>query len=502
MGPGGMKRSADSRNWWVAPAALVFCAAWIIGINPVGFMGGGADDTEYLKAVRCWVAAGEPCLAQTHWASRWPIIAPIALITGLFGESRVTISVAPIAYTCATLALMVMIGNRLFGRPSGYIAAAALVLTPTFAIQTLQPGADGTELAWLLASFAAALIAYDRRSWRWALASGIALGIAAQTRDTSLAMFPIAIAAVAAMARSQRREILWILPGMILPIAVEAVTYWIVAGDPLWRFRLSLSHTKIPSAELPDGFDTSQSPLFNPDYIASWKREARIAFYWPLDPWLNLLAGFRLGVNFWAAILLALLFTRRFLEPLVRRQLAMLLGAALLYSSVLIYALAIDPKARMFFVLAAASSLAIGAIARRAWRDGGRLGLTTVFVMLTPFASLIVAIQGHTRTTDRAVTSWIRQYPGQVEVDQVTRSYLMLVPNSDQLPGRGSGRPLLIVKAELRCDAYVRPKPGQPARATVVAAQQMGGITSLNSRTISEMCLLRYAPGYRPPVED
>jgi len=496
-----MGMGVADRNRWVAPAGLIFAAAWIIWLNPVGFVGGGADDLEYMKAFRCWVASGEPCLAHTHWATRWPIIAPIALVTGLLGETRATIALAPFAYTCATLALMVMIGNRLFGRPAGYIAATALVLTPAYAIQTLEPAADGIELAWLLACFAAALLAYDRRSRRWALASGIALGIAAQTRDTSLAMFPIAIFAVAILARERRREMLWMVPGMMLPMALEALTYWIVAGDPLWRFRLSLGHTHIPSAELPEGFDTSQSPLFNPHYIASWAREARISLFWPIDPWLNLLGGFRLGVNLWAAILLALLFTTRFLEPHARRLVALLIGGALVYSCALIYALAIDPKARMFFVLASASSLAIGAIVSRAWRRDGRLGVATVAVAIFPFASLIVAIQHQSYSSEQAVASWIRQYPGQIEVDPRTRSYLMLVKGLDRLPNSGSGKPLLIAKAPAYCDEFVRPDPTKPAQASIVARQQMGGIKSVNRLTISEMCLVRYAPGYRPPAE-
>jgi 4-amino-4-deoxy-L-arabinose transferase-like glycosyltransferase len=497
-----MEGSADNKYRWIAPTALILVAAWIIGINPVGFVGGGADDAEYLKAVRCWVAAGEPCLAQTHWASRWPIIAPIALATGLFGESRTSVALAPFAYACASLASMVFIGNRLFGRPAGYVAAAALVLTPAYAIQTLEPAADGIELAWLLAGFAAALQAHDRRSWRWALASGIALGIAAQTRDTSLAMFPIAILAVAMLPRDRRGPMLLMLPGMFLPMMVEALTYWIVADDPLWRFRLSLGHTNIPSAELPEGFDTSQSPLFNPHYIAAWKREAGVSIFWPIDPWLNLLTGFRLGVTLWAGILLTLLFTRRFLEPRARKLLAILIGGALIYACALVYGLAIDPKARMFFVLASATSLAIGALVIRAWRGDGRLGVVTIAVGLIPFASLIVAIQNQSRSSERAVASWMKLYRGQLEVDPGSRTYLMLVNGLDRLPDRGSGKPLLIAKAPAYCDEYVRPDPNQPAKATVVARHQMGGIKSVNRRTISEMCLLRYAPGYRQPIEN
>ena len=493
-----MGAGAANRNKWVAPLALILAAVWIIWLNPVGFVGGGADDLEYMKAVRCWVSAGEPCLAHTHWATRWPIIAPIALATGVLGESRTTIALAPFGYACASLALMVMIGNRLFGRPAGYVAAAALVLTPAYAIQTLEPAADGIELAWLLASFAAALMAYDRRSRGWALVSGIALGIAAQTRDTSLAMFPIVVAAIFLLPRDRRRPMLWIVPGMILPMVLEALTYWIVAGDPLWRFRLSLSHTRMPSLELPEGFDTSQSPLFNPHYIAAWKREARISWFWPLDPWLNLLAGFRVGLNLVAAILLAFLFTRRFLDPKSRHLLALIVGAALLYSSVLIYALAIDPKARMFFVLAAASSLAIGALTWRAWRGDGRLGIVAIAALIIPFASLIVAIQAQSRSSERAAAAWMRQFPGQIEVDPPSRNYLLLVKGLDRLPDRGSGMPLLIARAPNYCDDLVRPDPQQPAEAIVVAKQQMGGIKSVNRLTISEMCLLRYAPGYRP----
>ena len=492
-----MGTGAVNRNKWVAPAALILVTAWMIWLNPVGFVGGGSDDAEYLQAVRCWVAAGEPCLAHTHWATRWPIIAPIALVTGLLGESRTTVALAPLAYACASLALMAMIGNRLFGRPAGYIAATALVLTPAFAIQTLQPAADGIELSWLLASFAAAVFAYDKRSRGWAMVSGIALGIAAQTRDTSLAMFPIAILAIAILPQDRRRMMLWALPGMILPMTVEALTYWIVAGDPLLRFRLSLGHVQIGSAELPHGFDTSQSPLFNPYYIAAWKREAGINWFWPIDPWLNLLASFQVGLNLVAAILLALLFTRRFVEPRARRLLGLIVGAALLYSCALIYGLAIDPKARMFLVLAAASSLAIGAITLRAWRGDGRVGVVAIATALIPLAWLVVAIQVQSRSSERAVAAWMAQYPGQIEVDPATRTNLMLVKGMGGLPDRASGMPLLIAKVPHHCSDFVRPDPKLPAKAIVVAKRQMGGIEGVDQISSGEMCLVRYTPGYR-----
>jgi hypothetical protein len=92
----------------------------------------------------------------------------------------------------------------------------------------------------------------------------------------------------------------------------------------------------------------------------------------------------------------------------------------------------------------------------------------------------------------------MRQFPGQIEVDPSSRNYLLLVKGLNRLPDRGSGKPLLIAKAPNYCDDFVRPNPRQPAKGVMVAKHQRGGIKSVNRLTISEMCLVRYAPGYRP----
>ena len=492
-------QDATRRLRWVAPVLLVLFVAAIIAINPVGFVGGGADDAEYLIAARCWVAAAEPCLAHTHWASRWPVVGPLALATGLFGESRASVGLAPLLYLAASLALMVRIGDRLFGRPSGMIAAAALMVTPAFAVQALDPAADAAEIAWQLAAFAAGLLAFDRNSRGWAAASGIALGIAAAARDTSLLMFPIAALAAVYFGR-ERRALWWLIPAMIVPMVIEAASYALVAGDPFWRFRLSLGHVGIPSAELPAGFDTSQSPLLNPDYIANWRRESEIHVFWPIDPWLNLVFGVRMGATLVAAMLLGLFYARRSLSPSAGRALLILSGGALFYSAMLVYGLAIDPKSRMFFVLAAAASFAIGAITVREWSGHGKLGVVVTLIALAAIGTLIIAISGQSYSSERAVIGWIKHYPRQIEVDVATRRYLALVRSVDPLPDRGSGKPLLIVKSPDRCSDFVRPDPGHPPKALIVEAHQMGGSARMSEASVSEMCLLRYTAAFRREV--
>ena len=139
------------------------------------------------------------------------------------------------AYTCAALALMVVIGNRLFGRPGGLYrggrSGPCPGLTP---IQTLEPAADGIELAWLLASFAAALFGLRQRL---AKAGPLAVRHRAGHCRANPRHQPCDVSdrrcSLAFLPREQRRPMLWLVPGMILPDGLlEALTYAIVDGRP------------------------------------------------------------------------------------------------------------------------------------------------------------------------------------------------------------------------------------------------------------------------------
>ena len=145
-------------------------------------------------------------------------------------------------------------------------------------------------------------------------------------------------------------------------------------------------------------------------------RSADISWFWPLDPWLNLLAGFRVGLEPGCgdpARLAVLATLSRFEIP--RRLLALIVGAALLYSSRAgSTRWRSNPKSRMFFVSPPPATLAIGSyFTSRAWRGDGRLGCPGhIAAVIIPFASLIVAIQSQTRSSERAAAAWIRQFPG------------------------------------------------------------------------------------------
>lgn len=281
---------------WLAVAAL---ATFYLLLHPIGFTGGGADDSRYLDAARCWVAEGAMCLPDNHWASRWPALAPIAAGNALFGEGRSSIGLGTLAGWIASVALVGLLGRLWFDRATGLLAAAVFASIPVVSAWATQPSVDLIELAFQLGALALATLAYRRQSAGIAVAAGAAAALAVQSRETSLIFCGVATLAWLALDRERRGVLLWALAGFGATLAVEMIAYAVATGDPIARYRLSLGHVGIASPELQPWVDTSRSPLLNPDYIAGWKRAAGIEIWWPIDPWLNLLASPVIG--FWMA---------------------------------------------------------------------------------------------------------------------------------------------------------------------------------------------------------
>lgn len=466
------------------PLALVVLAVVAVAINPVGFIGSGNDDEQYLAAARCWVAAAGPCLPHSHWWTRWPVVAPLAAFSALLGESRTTLGIGPLLYWAASLALVAYIGRRWFNRTAGLLAAALLVLTPVFTASALQPTADNPELALQLAAIAAATCAFGRQSRNWALAAGILAGAALQARDTSVLFVAASAAAWLFLDRERRKVLLWAIPGLVSAMAVEMVVYWLGSGDPFYRFRLALGHVAVPSAELAPTVDTGRSPLFNPAYIAGWRREAGVRVFWPIDPWLNLLASARINAALIGTMAAAALFVRR-LDPAWRRPLVLLILLALLIAILLVYGLAIDPKARMFSCLYAACALTGGALLATGLRGAGRVPAVALFGLMATLELSALYRYPATYFAEQQARQWLVANPGQIEIDEQARAYLALVPEGRSLPTKGSGRPLRIATSLTRCADIPRSAAARGATLVAWAGSRAEGQ--------GQICLFRYA---------
>lgn len=328
----------------LALPALALAAA-LNALHPVGYVGGGFDDYHYLNAARC-VADQGWCVPSDHWARRFPLVLPMAVAIRLFGESREALWVVPALAAAVAIWLFVSVIARAFGARAAMLAGIVFAATPLVAGRVLTPGIEMIELAFALGGVA--LLQRHRP-----IAAGICFAFAVQCRPTMLALGPVLLLFLWRDPRSLARLAI----GGAIPLAVEAVIYAIMVGDPLATWRLSLAHTRIPSSEL-TGVDLTQSPLFNRDFIDGWAPAAGIEAHWSVKALINYLASRELMLtNLFFLVTIALGWRA------IGRRTRLMLAGAVLFFAILVFAFAIDPKPRMFLPVVAVQCAVIGILA-------------------------------------------------------------------------------------------------------------------------------------------
>lgn len=439
---------SSSRRAFAAPALPAIALLLLFAaLRPLGYHGGGWDDWHYLEAARCAARDGL-CVPTSHWWTRWPLVAPMGASLRLLGESREILWIVPAAYALAATLLFSIVVQQQFGRKAALVAALALVSAPIFNERILNPNVDIPELTWVLAAVAAVQRALVARHIGWAAVAGLLLAIAVISRPTSVTLVPIALASLA-ISPAGRRLVIPFAAAFALALAAEAGGYWLWTGDPLLGWRLALSHTTIPSSELSTAVDLGQSPLFNIAYIDGWAPASGIELHWTIDALLNLLVHPSVGPVLLLALLL-LIVGQRFPRRRDRRIAFVLLGAAALHFGALVYALAIDPKPRMFLFETAIAAALIGVCGTAVSRRG--------FTILLPGAlALLAAISIAARHDAPAIgqlepvaASWVQQQPGTVVTNEFTRRMLTLVPTVNKLDTetqRGDAGALILVAA-------------------------------------------------------
>jgi 4-amino-4-deoxy-L-arabinose transferase-like glycosyltransferase len=423
-------------------APLLAFALLLYWINPVGYVGGGGDDWQYLIASECWAAHG-PCLPHDHWWARWPLVAPMAASISVFGESRAALALVPLLYSAAVLLLLGRIVERLAGRTAALVAGCALLLTPIFAIQLARPNIDHPELASLLLALLGWIEAVRTGERRYALLLGAGLAFAMLARETSAVFVAGAGIAFLCAPAAQKRVLAWALPAFVLPLAAEMLAYLAATGDPFYRLRLAFGHTRIPSTELASWVDTRRSAFFNPDFIAGWRAANGIEAHWTVKPIVNLLTHAEIGLTLLAAPLLLAAAPRKAGEAGVDRRmlpalLALTAGAGLVFT----YALGLDPKPRMFLPLAAASSAVVGVATMALWREGRKLVPAAIALFFIPSALLCFAGTPGISRAERQAASWLREAGPLVTTNETARRHLAMVPAARALPVDDESRPL------------------------------------------------------------
>ncbi len=472
-------------QWLILGVAFV----GIVSINPIGFIGGGWDDWQYLDAARCWRTHG-PCLPHNHWQGRWPVIAPIALSTSLFGESRVSVGLSPLLASVWCVVLLVFIGNRLFKPPVGFVAAGLLMSTAAFAIQLLDPAVEAIELGFGLTGVMALLQWRRAAGTAWPALAGLSFGLAFQVRETALVAAGLAgLYVLSRYCAAPPREKLLALATFALPFLVEAGIFFILTGDPFYRRRLSLHHTQIPSSELLGPIDYGHSVLFNANYIANWRRDPGLHLNWAIDGLLNLFINAKAGLSLLLVPVLIVAY-RRSLSSRVVTAALLLYSASFLYICVLIYVIALDPKPRLMFFPLAALSLALALLLVRL-HDAGRHLIVWVSAGVSVAVCLaILFVHPRVYPLEGPAAAWIASAPGQVEIEENTRRHLALVPSAQLLPTMSGKRPILLVKADAKCRVWAA-SSGLDAELLLLRERPMSRASLFDERYSAGLCLFR-----------
>lgn len=467
---------------------VIFILLLILVINPIGFLGGGWDDWQYLNAARCWAEYGA-CLPTTHWSGRWPVFVPIAVLISWFGESRFVVGLWPLVSSVAALAMLVLVGNRVAGRPAGWLAAITILLTPAFSIQLLDPSIEALELALVLWGVLMLLIWRERRGIWSAFLCGLAFGLAFQVRET--AIIAAVFAAVAAVLWQPRfPDLLAAASGFAAPLAVELLVYWHITGDALYRRHLSLAHTLVPSAELRGPIDTHHGPFFNLSNIANWRHEPGLHLHWSIDGLANLFVNAKAGFTLALTPLFLLLYQRTF--PAATRKLAWrLYGIGLLYIAIIIYALAMDPKARVMLVPLSIIAIAFSIVLIELRRTGRTLMAGTALAGQIFIGLSVLWVHQRTDILEAPAAQWLARYRGEIMADANTRATLTLVPGADRLPDINSGKPLWLYLSVQPCrDFIARARfPDQPV--VVIDHQPTSVISKVAPQYGGALCLLK-----------
>lgn len=470
---------ADRRRAWLAVALVVLVA---LIVNPVGYAGGGRDDTRYLEAALCWIESRGICLPHDHWTTRWLAIAPLAGAIALGGLSRAAVSLGTFPAYLLSVVLIGWLGALWFSRRTGIVAAGLFAVVPAVSLLAFRPNVDMVELSAQLAALGLATTAIRQRSVGYALAGGACAGLAVAARDTSLLFAGLAVIAWWLLAPQRRSLLIWSIAGFTAIVAAEVLVYALATGEPLLRFKLALAHGNVPSSELAAWVDTSKSPILNPQFIAGWKRTLGLEIWWPIDPWLNLLGNPQIGPWLLTAPL-AVLLVRESLGREERRTLCTMGFGAVLLAAAIVYVLAIDPKSRAFLLPLSAACIALGFALDRLIAGGRQAFAIALASGLFVLGLYATSKYDDIRPLEKAATSWLNEYPGLIETDIQTRGVLILVRGARDLPLSPSGKPLALTIRDREC---------RTALARPIASGRISLEATVELHDKSSLCLVRY----------
>lgn len=223
--------------------ALAVLAAAVLWWRYVGYQ--GHDDASYARAALQWVTDFPP-LGADHWALRYTLVLPIAGLIALSGPSVAALAIPNLLAFAAVLVVGYLALRRWFGWPAAAILTGIYALLPQFPVQATYANPDLMEMAFVLLSFWALMLARARRgAWGWMFVSGLLAGLGFLTRETTLAILVLYGLLFLFRPGVPRMQYVVMGLGFLLLVGGQAGYFAVRTGDPLYRERISATHDTV-----------------------------------------------------------------------------------------------------------------------------------------------------------------------------------------------------------------------------------------------------------------
>ncbi|MEX1141796.1 MAG: glycosyltransferase family 39 protein [Thermoleophilaceae bacterium] len=281
---------------WVAgllALALILRLAWVLAVDREGLP---FNDTLFYHEAASALAGGDGYSWLGEPTSRWPPVFPalLAVVYRVFGADPQAGELLNATVGAAAVPLVYLCGLRLLGRREAVVAAAGMAVLPGQVFMADVLLAE-TLYTTLLVGVLALCLWLPRERWWAAVAVGLAIGVAAETRGEGLVLLVLPLAA---WWRPPLRQVALVLAGVAIVVgawtarnAIEMDAFVPVStngSQTLWAGHNPDAHGGPTYPE--SGADPGE-PGYSPrrHELEDSRRLRREAIEWMLDnPWREL----------------------------------------------------------------------------------------------------------------------------------------------------------------------------------------------------------------------
>jgi 4-amino-4-deoxy-L-arabinose transferase-like glycosyltransferase len=283
---------------------LLCFAVAVASLSPAGFIGSGYDDQRYADAALHWLRSF-PYLGQTHWELRHPYVLPLTLAFRTLGISQEAVVAINEIGALALLIITYLAVQRFYGRLLAAVTCILLFSTPMMISVVTSTSVEIAELLFVVVSFWSLNFAAKSSKPFWLLcASGLALGLAWQTRETSGGLILLYALSFAFFPIVERKKYFVVAAASALPVIAELLFYYVQTGDIFYRAHVDTNFIHLPSAQMAGNVSPAALSLFNFEVAKSWlPANDFIHVNWIVDPYLLFFVSPMLGFLFVFAVL-------------------------------------------------------------------------------------------------------------------------------------------------------------------------------------------------------